>query len=281
MFKYEDLVPNTNGTYPDTESQDVTSPGAGNGTPFLKPMIDDNWGANQALMDHAGLIPDGVQEANGLAERLLAMQRVAGHPGECVLWWGEQDPAVVGARVMLLEGQFIDVNLYPDLAAAVYIGDANNDLSGFLTADGAFMKYSSPILDSAFLDTAGPWMYMPDARGMFLRGSDDTLSVDIATRFSGSIQAWGMREHGHGIYDGGLGGSYLNFSQTPVGIKEGADPPVNACAPIGTTPTPVLTGMSIAKDLIEKDESAFIAAANINGWETRPINMNLYIGVRY
>ncbi len=59
---------NTNGAaFPNTEGKNATGPSATDGTEFVKAMIDNYmFGPQQALIDYAGLTPDGFAEAAGI-----------------------------------------------------------------------------------------------------------------------------------------------------------------------------------------------------------------------
>lgn len=66
-------IPNTSGSFPDVVSQNATGPGETDGTPYIKQVIDDLWGARQALMDYAGLTPNGSQETSSNSQFLQAI----------------------------------------------------------------------------------------------------------------------------------------------------------------------------------------------------------------
>lgn len=75
MKDYSLLVTNTNGsTFPNTEAVNASGPTATDGTEFVKAFIDDQWGANQAVMSDAGLIPNGIQESSAASQRLSALK---------------------------------------------------------------------------------------------------------------------------------------------------------------------------------------------------------------
>lgn len=73
----------TNGVaFPNTEAVDATSPSALDGTEFIKIGIDDglDWGYAQAVLDAAGLTPNGVKESVGNSQKLDAQQILFGIP---------------------------------------------------------------------------------------------------------------------------------------------------------------------------------------------------------
>lgn len=69
-------VPNITGAFPNVVSKNTTGPGETDGTPYIKQVIDDLWGARQDLMNEAGLTPDGSDEATGTSQSLAAAKIV-------------------------------------------------------------------------------------------------------------------------------------------------------------------------------------------------------------
>ena len=162
MIDYAATFTNYTGTFPGIEAVNVSAPGAGDGTEFVAALVNDIWGRAQALLDYAGLTPDGVQEAPDTAQILEAIGKGYGvGPGIGVIYWKNGTSATNGDRVILLQGQVITIANYPLLAAAVYVGDANN-----ATAP-AFYKTSDA--GGTTRDTAGTYMVLPDARGLSLK----------------------------------------------------------------------------------------------------------------
>jgi hypothetical protein len=163
MIDYETSFINTNlAAFPDTEGVNVSAPGAGNGTEWVAAFVNDVWGRAQALMDYAGLSPDGVQEAPGTAQIISAISKGFGvGPGFGVTYWKNDTPLAHGDRVLLLQGQTILISTYAALVAATYCGDANN-----ATAP-AFYKTSDS--GGTTRSTAGTYFVLPDARGLSLK----------------------------------------------------------------------------------------------------------------
>lgn len=193
MIDYLASFINTNGAaFPNTEAVNATGPAATDGTEFVKLMIDDEWGARQALMDYAGLIPDGVTEAPGTSQFIEAIQKGFGvGPGMGVIYWKDGDPAVNGDRVLLLNGQGVLRSSFQDLDAAVYVGDPDNGTaSAFYHADDAA---------GTLRNTAGIYLILPDTRGYTLRGLDVAAAVDPdgASRDLGSSQLDASQGHQH------------------------------------------------------------------------------------
>ena len=164
MIDYLTSFTNTNSVaFPDTEAVNVSTPGAGDGTEFVALLVNDIWGRAQAIMDYAGLTPDGVMEAPGTAQIIEALCKGLGvGPGMGVMYWKNDTPAALGDRVLLLQGQVILIATYPLLAAAVYCGDANN-----ATAP-AFYKTSDA--GGTTRSIAGTYLVLPDTRGLSLKG---------------------------------------------------------------------------------------------------------------
>lgn len=78
---------NTNGVvFPDTEAVNASGPSETDGTEFVKIGIDDgmDWGAAQALLDAAGLTPNGSAEAVGNSQKLDAMEILFGIPDKFI-----------------------------------------------------------------------------------------------------------------------------------------------------------------------------------------------------
>src|SRR4030042_3751075 len=115
MIDYEASFINTDGTpFPDTLAVNVSVPGAGDGTEFIAALVNDIWGRAQALLDYAGLSPDGVTEAPDTAQILPAIGKGFGvGPGMGVTYWKNDTPVANGDRVLLLQGQVVLITDYP------------------------------------------------------------------------------------------------------------------------------------------------------------------------
>lgn len=163
MIDYFATFINTDGAaFPDTLAVNVSAPGAGDGTEFVAAMVNDIWGRAQALMDYAGLTPDGVTEAPDTAQILEAIGKGFGvGPGIGVTYWKNGTPAANGDRVLLLQGQVITIASYPLLVAACYVGDANNPTAP------AFYKTSDA--GGTTRNVAGAYFVLPDTRAMSLK----------------------------------------------------------------------------------------------------------------
>jgi microcystin-dependent protein len=188
---------NTNGSaFPDTEAINVSAPGAGDGTEFVALMVNNVWGFQQALMDYAGLTPDGVQEAPGTAQFLDALAKGYGiGPGVGVIYWKNDTPAAKGDRVLLLQGQVITIANYAELVAETYIGDGNNadtDYTGF---------YKTSDAGGTTRNTAGAYFVLPDTRGLSLKNIGDAV-INTRTK-TGPAKLTELQEdqmQGHDFY---------------------------------------------------------------------------------
>ena len=192
MIRYETFFTNVSGVFPDAVAVNASGPSAIDGTEFVKGMIDDEWGARQAIMDYAGLTPDSVSEAAGASQFLEAIQKgMAVGPGIGVTYWKNDDPATLGDRVLLLVGQGVLRTSYPELDAAVYVGDSDNP-----TASTFYHANDAP---GASRNPAGIYLILPDMRGYVLRGLDTAGVVDPdgASRDLGHVQNDAFQGHHH------------------------------------------------------------------------------------
>lgn len=195
MINYLATFANTDGAaFPDTEAVNVSAPGAGDGTEFIAAMVNDIWGRSQAIMDYAGLTPDGVQEAPDTAQILDALCQGFGiGPGVGVIYWKNDTPAVWGDRVLLLQGQEIAIADYALLFAAVYCGDgANPTAPAFYATNGAGVRTLPGGGATHFV--------LPDSRGLSLKNiGDATISGRTKTGpvNLGEMQEDQMQGHRH------------------------------------------------------------------------------------
>jgi len=192
MIDYQTSFANTDTVaFPNTAAVNASGAGATDGTEFVKIFVDDIWGARQALMNYAGLSPDTVTESASASQALDALLLIAGGPGEVVQYMKNSDPSVSGDRVLLLNGQGVLKASYPELDAAVYVGDPNNPTASvFYHADDAA---------GTIRNTAGVYLILPETRGYAPRGLDTAASVDPdgASRDLGHLQADAFQGHWH------------------------------------------------------------------------------------
>jgi len=186
--------------FPDSGAIDVSAPGAQDGTEFIATMIDNYmFGFQQMILDHAGLTPNGVVESASASQTKEALQKGFGAPPGIVTEWNlKDDPGTTGHRCLLLTGQGILRANYPDLDAAVYVGDANN---AAVAAGGGFYYHADDAAGTT-PNTAGAYLILPDRRGYVPRGLDTAASVDPdgASRYLGDVQNDAFQ--GHLFYNG-------------------------------------------------------------------------------
>lgn len=222
MIDYLASFVNTNAVaFPDTEAINATGPSTTDGTEFVKLMIDDEWGARQALMNHAGLTPDGVTEADGTSQFVEALGLIGPGAGLGSEWSLASDPAVTGHRALLRQGQGILRASYPDLDSAVYVGDGNN--AAVAAGGGAF--YRADNANGTSPNIAGVYLILDDYRGVTDRGLDPAASIDPdgASRFLGDLQIDAMQGHWHSAVQNSTGGSAsVNVITAPVVAQGGA-----------------------------------------------------------
>ena len=97
---------------------------------------------------------------------------------------------------MKANGAAVSIASYPELAARIYCGDANN-----ATAAWGY-KCTNPANPNGSRSTAGTYIVLPDLRGEGLRGWDDGRGVDSGR----SLYAWqdqSYQAHNHGVSDPG------------------------------------------------------------------------------
>lgn len=189
---------NTDGVaFPDNASINATGPSTEDGTEFVKIMIDNYmFGPMQALLDHAGLTPDGVTEAAGTAQMIEVLQKGFGAPPGVVTEWNlASDPGTTGHRSLLLQGQGILRVNYVDLDAAVYVGDGNN--AAVAAGGGAY--YRADDAAGTVPNIVGVYLILPESRGVTVRGLDTAASIDPdgASRFLGDLQIDAFQGHIH------------------------------------------------------------------------------------
>jgi len=193
MIDYSSLPNTQGGAFPSTQGKDASTPTSFDGTPYNEIFIDDLWGANQALMSYAGLTPSGSAESASVSQRLEAMKLCFGYPGMLVPMFINHDPATLGIRVLLCEGQGVLVASYPELDAACYVGDGNNALvhgnSGFF--------YRASDAAGTTPNIAGPYLILPDASASTIKGVESGDSVgDVMVE---GVETQQLQAHTHSI----------------------------------------------------------------------------------
>jgi hypothetical protein len=247
--------PAVTGAYPEVETVNNTAPTSNDGTPLTKALFDDIFGVFQAVTSQGGVIPSGSNETYDESDFVNGIRNIAGGPGEIVIYGGNSQCLYRSTKRLLpCYGQTIAIDSYPELVAANYYSDTTN-----LNAN-AWFKCSD--VDGLVRDVAGPYFCLPDFRGMFLRGYDNGSGIDPdSSRYTCSIQESGIKEHSHILQSPGYSPSQSGFVRASD-LGSGADYTVKLYT---TNSYPFLA--TEFDDSIEE--------------ETRPINMNLIICVRY
>jgi hypothetical protein len=258
------LINNTSGAFPLVISNNSTGPGNLDGTPYIKNFIDDLWGFSQALMSAASLTPNAVQESATASQRLEALRRVSGYPGEVVCWMGDQaDPSSLGIRLLPLNGQTITIATYPELVASTYVGDPANP-----TASAFYKTSDTP---GTVRNVAGPYFVLPDLRGAFIRGLDTSGTIDPngAGRDIGNLQNWAIYDHTHDVWNGTLQMHDDVYTTSAGAVK------------LGQLSFPAVGASVYANTIFDTTFSTALGAANLNTSESRPVNYTGRWCIRY
>lgn len=173
--------------FPNVLAKNATGAGLTDGTEFIAAGLNNGpeFGFMQAIMDYGAGgtnaptgtvgVPNGVSDAAGVSQIIQAIEKgFSVGPGKLVGWFLDDDPSVSLDRTLLLQGQGILVATYPDLTAAVYVGDGNNVAAQAVGA--AF--YKSSLADGSDPIDGGIFLILPEGRGYALRGLDLAASVD-------------------------------------------------------------------------------------------------------
>ncbi len=73
---YPTQVDSPSGAYPYGKARNVSAPGAGDGTPWVAPVVNDLWGFMQALLYAAAITPSGDPDEVGASQYLTAMNQL-------------------------------------------------------------------------------------------------------------------------------------------------------------------------------------------------------------
>lgn len=143
--------------------------------------------------------------------------------------------------------------------AAIYCGDANNP-----TASWGY-KCTNPANPTGTRSIAGTYIVLPDARGEFIRGWDDSRGIDPG-RNLWLVQAQAIQSHTHGITDPGH-----QHGTNPQGDDTGGSSTVSitgsAQTRTGSAPTATAT--------------TGITVSSTGDTETRPRNFAALICIKY
>lgn len=190
------LVNNDGVAYPLTAAINASGPSATDGTEWVKAWCDEFMGITQGVLDRAGLTPSGVSEfaGSGNSQFIEALNLMGPGPGVITEWANALDPAVSGHRAIECNGQVVLRTSFPELDAAIYVGDANN--AAVAAAGG--LGYRTDATDTT-PNIAGTHIKLPESRGVVPRGLDlaATIDPDGAGRFLGDLQVDALQGHIH------------------------------------------------------------------------------------
>jgi hypothetical protein len=181
------------GTFPTFAAKNASGPTATDGFPYTADSVNDWIGFTQALLNRAGLTPNGNAEVDGASQLVTALTRGAGHTPGILVQTAISQEKMAQNRLLLLAGQIIDITgAYAEMAANVYVGDAQNPSAE------AFYKCGQ---DGA-RDINGSFMKLPDCRGIFLRGAGSQTRAAEWTDYAGTPRS------ANTVYDGGATGKW-------------------------------------------------------------------------
>lgn len=262
-----------NGSFPNFVGKNATGAGATDGTEYIAAMIDNwAWGWQQALFDYEGFTPDGVTESAGASQIVDAMNNMI-PPGMVAEWNINVDPATLGARYLLLNGQGILRANYPLLDANVYVGDGNN--AAVAAAGGAY--YRADDAAGTTPNIAGAYLILPESRGYTTRGLDSAASVDPdgASRYLGDNQIDAMQTTRGSFRLRGfeLGSDLLDNPLGSFTIAVGGASALTAAS----------SGNSVARDTVNFDNTNSTSpnAAKTDDDESRMSNRSTQFAIRY
>ena len=161
MIAIENVNAFVTGVFPDTVADNSTGASTADGFEFIAEYINNSIiGPQQAMMDYAGLTPDGVTESASASQMIEAIQKGnAVGPG----WVHRRDifdsPAVNGDRSLILSEQGVLIATYPELDAATWIG--GNTAAQVAAAAAGGKYYRSSDAGGAVGDAAGPYIQLP------------------------------------------------------------------------------------------------------------------------
>ena len=295
MVDYASMVTNKTGTFPNVAAKNASSAGGTDGTEYVAAILNDIWGFWQNILAQANQTPNGTTEAAaalgaavGAGQQKYGALQVLGlgTPGEAVFdfiapgtgTYGSQSMswgAAAGGpptryqyrRVLVCTGQFVQASLYPDMAQAIYCGDANN-------ATATYCYYTSDAGGTTRSTVSKNYIKLPDMRGVTIRGYDHGGIHDPAggTRGSfgeiASLQQDALQGHWHPV----------DFSGTPTGGVWGANGGAasNNVAP-NTSAASLGGGPLVSKGAITDG----ISGSPRTDKETRMYNVSVNAGIRY
>lgn len=160
-------------------------------------------------------------------------------------------------------GAAILVASYPELTTAIYCGDANNAT--------ALFGYRCDNTDGTGRNITGVYIVLPDMRGEFPRGWDDSRGIDSGRGF-GSAQSDAIRNLSGtvGLFaNGGVGGNWHTYPASRSGVF--------TTVSYGGSMTTGGGGAGSAYSYINMDASLQVPTAD----ENRPRNVALLACIKY
>lgn len=279
-------INNTTGTFPDVEATDASGPTLRDGTPITAALVNDIWGAFQAILNAAGTTPSASNETSSASDLLDSIRKLGGAPGEVVMYATPSD--VIDANILPLKAQVITISAYPALVAATYIGDGNNASTRF----PAFYKCSDS--GGVTRNTAGPYFKLPECRGYFLRalagsltGRDAGRDYDTTTygvdyrNMSGSIYTESPGLHIHEVEN--TSGAGL-VAETQYVMRTNPGNVTGSTGPTPSYPAVMYKSQVITSELettVGKLSGSFKYDLNAGYAEIRPLHVAFQLGIRY
>lgn len=252
--------------FPDTAAINDSTPGAGDGTEFIALLVNDYWGARQALMYYAGLTPNGSSENRYNSQALIALTSALSPPGTVFASHIQGTPSSLNFRFLILQGQGIIRASYPELDAYCYVGDGNNPTAEYF--------YRANDSGGTSRSTTGAYLILPDMRGAFARGYDlgGTRDPEGPFRIFPDSQDFAFQEHHHNlITDSGSLAAQANL-QVDLGTT------YNTWTAVTDPGAP--TNKLFGQEAIDPGDHSSTVGINIAS-ETRPVNVQVKWWIRY
>ena len=194
--------------------------------------------ANGAVTFNQGLsLPDNTVETADVQDNAITLAKMAGLARGSIIYGNANgDPTALAVGTGVLTGNGTDISYAAAAGDGVPTGTviyhaANTAPSNFLKANGAAVSRSTySALFTAIGTTFGvgdgsSTFNVPDLRGEFMRGWDDSRGVDGSRAF-GSAQADQMEQHNHigsnvPLHQGFGGGSGAIVVRAPADVQYG------------------------------------------------------------
>jgi hypothetical protein len=248
------------GTFPDFAAKNASGPTATDGFPYTADSVNDWIGFTQALLNRAGLTPNGNAEVDGASQLIEAFMRGgAQRPGDAVFTFIPTQAKRAQRRLLDLAGQIISITgAYADLAAEVYCGDADNPTApSFYKCDAAGNR-----------TTGGSYMKLPDCRGIFMRGAGQNGTYTAANGTP---------------YDGGAIGTFIGDAIRNIGGKFRAIGSSGMTAPfyqLSGGPWYAADSGGSNVSIIDIEFSPAASGSPVS-FETRPASISAYLCIKY